>query len=135
MPVSLDASNYLVCAGLALPHFLYAFIWFFPKRWMAMFKKRSVEAFETAAWALKGAITKPLPLLCCLLLQPLLDPCNCDAAGVQFLSVAFWWLLRKPSGVDVTAVPPLAWLVGLPLFGFGQVGSWDGRPTLLSASC
>jgi hypothetical protein len=50
-------SNILVCVGLALPHFLYAAIWFFPQLWMAVFRKRSVEAFETLAWALKGAIT------------------------------------------------------------------------------
>jgi hypothetical protein len=56
MPLSLAESNYLVCGALALPHFLYAFIWFFPQRWMALFKKRSVEAFETVAWFLKGAI-------------------------------------------------------------------------------
>ena len=47
--------NYIVCAALAAPHLLYAFIWFLPHRWMAIFKKRSVEAFETVAWLLKGA--------------------------------------------------------------------------------
>ena len=54
----LDASNYLVCAGLAAPHFLYAYIWFFPQQWMAAFMKRSVEAFETMAWLLKGAVIR-----------------------------------------------------------------------------
>ncbi|EFN59374.1 hypothetical protein CHLNCDRAFT_137846 [Chlorella variabilis] len=93
MPLSQADSNTLVCLGLALPHFLYAYIWFFPQQWMAAFKKRSVEVFETLAWALKG---------------------------VQFLSVAYWWLLRKPAGVDVTAVPPLAWPLGIALFAFGQ---------------
>ncbi|KAI3433647.1 hypothetical protein D9Q98_003456 [Chlorella vulgaris] len=86
-------SNILVCVGLALPHFLYAAIWFFPQLWMAVFKKRSVEAFETLAWALKG---------------------------VQFLSVAYWWLLRKPDGVDLAAIPLTAWAAGVPLFAFGQ---------------
>ena len=65
MPLSQADSNTLVCLGLALPHFLYAYIWFFPQQWMAAFKKRSVEVFETLAWALKGAITRhphgPMP--------------------------------------------------------------------------
>ena len=42
-------------------------------------------------------------------------------AGVQFLSVAYWYLLRKPAGVDLAAVTPLGWLAGLALVGFGQV--------------
>lgn len=53
--LSLDESNWLVCAALAAPHALYAFIWFFPRTWQAAFKKRSVEAFETVAWLLKSA--------------------------------------------------------------------------------
>lgn len=52
--LSLDESNWLVCAALAAPHALYAFIWFFPRTWQAVFKKRSVEAFETVAWLLKS---------------------------------------------------------------------------------
>lgn len=55
MALSEMDSNYLVCACLAAPHILYAYIWFFPQQWMAAFKKRSVEAFETLAWVLKGA--------------------------------------------------------------------------------
>lgn len=42
-------------------------------------------------------------------------------AGVQFLSVAYWWLLRKPDGVDLAAIPLTAWAAGVPLFAFGQV--------------
>lgn len=51
---SVEASNWGVVACLALPHLLYAFIWFFPQRWMAAFKKSSVVIFENVAWALKG---------------------------------------------------------------------------------
>ena len=57
--LSLPASNWLVCGCLAAPHFLYAYIWFFPKQWQAVFKKRSVEAFETLAWLLKSARWRP----------------------------------------------------------------------------
>jgi hypothetical protein len=42
-------------------------------------------------------------------------------AGVQFLAVAYWWLLRKPDGVDLAAIPLAAWAAGVPLFAFGQV--------------
>lgn len=130
MPLSLAESNYLVCVALALPHFLYAFIWFFPQRWMALFKKRSVEAFETVAWFLKGAeqlainhmADIPVP---CSPAALLIDDGDHPIwhAGVQFLSVAYWWLLRKPDGVALSAIPPLGWAVGLPVAAFGQVGS------------
>lgn len=57
-PAAMDAqaaSNWGVVAALAAPHALYAYIWFFSHQWRGAFKKRSVEAFETTAWALKGA--------------------------------------------------------------------------------
>lgn len=45
-----------VVAAIALPHFLYAGIWFFPDAWQRLCgKKHAVQHFETAAWALKGA--------------------------------------------------------------------------------
>jgi hypothetical protein len=47
-------SEWGVVASLASPHMLYAFIWFFSGVWMRMFKKKSVEVFETIAWLLKG---------------------------------------------------------------------------------
>lgn len=50
----LEFSNYTVCAALAAPHLLYAYIWFFPRRWMALFGKNSCKTFETVAWLLKG---------------------------------------------------------------------------------
>lgn len=56
-PVDMDRlefSNYTVCAALAAPHLLYAYIWFFPRRWMALFGKNSCKTFETVAWLLKG---------------------------------------------------------------------------------
>ena len=124
-PTALDASNYTVCACLAAPHLLYAYIWFFPQHWRAAFKQRSVEAFETVAWLLKGVAS-------CLPAAPQCSsdrpwPCDhdttrIDCAGIQFLSVAYWYLLRRPSGVDVTEVPPLAWPLAAALVGFGQVG-------------
>lgn len=51
---ALEASNWTVAGCLAAPHLLYAYIWFFPRSWQAIFKKRSVEAFETVAWLLKS---------------------------------------------------------------------------------
>ena len=50
----LQASNLAVVGCLAAPHLLYAYIWFLPRQWQAIFKKRSVEAFETLAWLLKS---------------------------------------------------------------------------------
>jgi hypothetical protein len=47
-------SEWGVVASLASCHVLYAFIWFFPSTWMSLFKKKSVEVFETIAWLLKG---------------------------------------------------------------------------------
>lgn len=41
---------------IALPHFLYALIWFFPDAWRRLCGKHAVAHFETAAWVLKGAI-------------------------------------------------------------------------------
>ncbi|KAI7841557.1 hypothetical protein COHA_004728 [Chlorella ohadii] len=90
---ALEASNWTVAGCLAAPHLLYAYIWFFPRSWQAIFKKRSVEAFETVAWLLKI---------------------------IQALAVAYWWLLRKPTGLDLAAVPLAAWPIGLGLGLFGQ---------------
>lgn len=38
----------LVFTAIALPHFLYAYIWFKPDSWMRMFPKSPVDAFATA---------------------------------------------------------------------------------------
>lgn len=35
--------------------------------------------------------------------------------------MAYWWLLRKPTGLDLAAVPLAAWPIGLGLGLFGQV--------------
>jgi hypothetical protein len=43
----------LVFTAIALPHALYAFIWFLPHVWMRRFPKNPVDAFATA-----GAIGK-----------------------------------------------------------------------------
>lgn len=48
-----NASNWTVVGALAMPHVLYAFIWYMPQVWMKLFKKKSVEVFETCAWFLK----------------------------------------------------------------------------------
>lgn len=47
-------SNWGVVVALALPHLLYAFIWYFPHIWMRLFRKSSVRVFESMAWLLKG---------------------------------------------------------------------------------
>ena len=48
------ALSWLVALAIAVPHVLYAYIWFFPDKWRAAFKSRSVDVFHAAAWALKG---------------------------------------------------------------------------------
>jgi hypothetical protein len=53
--------SWLVALAVAAPHFLYAYIWFFPHKWQAAFKGRSVDTFHHAAWALKGVVTGPVP--------------------------------------------------------------------------
>lgn len=45
-----------VVTAIALPHFLYALIWFFPDAWRRLCGKHPVAHFQTAAWMLKGAI-------------------------------------------------------------------------------
>jgi hypothetical protein len=52
-PSILRPSALLVTFGIALPHFLYAFIWFRPEQWQKLFPKNAVDAFATA-----GAIGK-----------------------------------------------------------------------------
>ena len=55
--------SWLVALAIATPHFLYAYIWFFPQKWLEAFKGRSVDVFHHAAWALKGArlrVTRPV---------------------------------------------------------------------------
>ena len=41
-------------------------------------------------------------------------------AGMQFSSPLNWYVLNRPAGVDVLAIPPLAWLAALLLVGCGQ---------------
>ncbi|KAI8110979.1 hypothetical protein M9434_004553 [Picochlorum sp. BPE23] len=89
-----DVSNWGVVGALALPHLLYAFIWYFPDMWMRMFRKSSVRVFESMAWLLKV---------------------------IQFSSVIAWMYIRMPSGVDVFAIPPLHAVIGVGLVAFGQV--------------
>lgn len=47
-PSVLRPSALLVSFCIALPHFLYAFIWFRPEQWRKMFPRNPVDAFATA---------------------------------------------------------------------------------------
>lgn len=53
-PSVLRPSPLLVMLAIALPHFLYAFIWFKPQAWKRMFPNNAVDAFATAGIAGKG---------------------------------------------------------------------------------
>lgn len=53
-PNLLRPSALAVCFAIALPHFLYAFIWFRPEQWMKFFPKSPVDAFATAGLIGKG---------------------------------------------------------------------------------
>jgi hypothetical protein len=39
---------FVVFVAIALPHFLYAYIWFKPESWTRLFPKNPVDAFATA---------------------------------------------------------------------------------------
>lgn len=47
-PALLRPSAWATMFVIAIPHFLYAFIWFKPKAWMRLFAKNPVDAFATA---------------------------------------------------------------------------------------
>ena len=68
--LQLASSDWILVVALALPHLLYAFIWFFPHLWMRAFKKSSVETFELLAWTLKGKPSSKLPFITDLSSQP-----------------------------------------------------------------
>lgn len=51
---SLAPNPFAVFGAIALPHFLYAYIWFNPEKWMKMFPKSPVDAFATAGAIGKG---------------------------------------------------------------------------------
>lgn len=57
LPLTQDQSNWAVVIALALPHLLYAFIWFFPQQWLQTFKSKAVDVFASVAVALKGTFT------------------------------------------------------------------------------
>jgi hypothetical protein len=54
-------SPLLLCAAVSAPHFLYAFIWFYPDVWQRLFPKNAVQAFATA-----GALGKRECVLWCV---------------------------------------------------------------------
>nr|BBC28425.1 phospholipid-N-methyltransferase [Chlamydomonas asymmetrica] len=80
---------------LALPHFLYAFIWFNPKAWTSMFGKRSVGAF-----AVCGALGKV----------------------IQFGAVVLWLWSARASGLcfDLKQISLPQFLGAVLLGAFGQ---------------
>ncbi len=47
--------DWLLFAILASPHALYAFVWLFPDRWRAVFRRSPVNSFAAVASALKGS--------------------------------------------------------------------------------
>mmetsp|Transcript_37328 Transcript_37328/g.94140 ORF Transcript_37328/g.94140 Transcript_37328/m.94140 type:complete len:193 (-) Transcript_37328:500-1078(-) len=85
----------VLVAALAAPHFLYAFIWFYPNVWRKFAGKDSVDAF-----ALAGLIGKL----------------------VQFQAVALWVWCVRPTGLclDLSSVTLTHWLLFLALVAVGQ---------------
>eukprot|EP00882_Tetradesmus_deserticola_P011688 GHRQ01012366.1.p1 GENE.GHRQ01012366.1~~GHRQ01012366.1.p1 ORF type:complete len:196 (+),score=42.00 GHRQ01012366.1:208-795(+) len=94
-PSILRPSAMLVSFIIALPHFLYAFIWFRPELWRNVFPKNPVDAFATA-----GLIGKVL----------------------QFAAVLLWFASLRPSGLclDLSAISLPQWLAFLLLLCYGQ---------------
>nr|BBC28424.1 phospholipid-N-methyltransferase [Chlamydomonas applanata] len=87
--------DWVLVAALASPHFLYAFIWFFPKTWQRAFGKGAVDAF-----AFSGVVGKL----------------------VQFQAVALWFWISQPNGLclDLSAITLTQWLGFLLLGAVGQ---------------
>lgn len=94
-PEVLRPNNWATMFVIALPHFLYAFIWFQPKVWMKLFPKNPVDAFATA-----GLVGKIL----------------------QFGTVLLWFSSIRSTGVclDASAISLLQFLACLVLVGYGQ---------------
>lgn len=94
-PSVLRPSALLVSFCIALPHFLYAFIWFRPEQWRKMFPKNPVDAFATA-----GLIGKLL----------------------QFSVILLWFASLRRSGLclDLAAISLPQWLAFLLLACYGQ---------------
>lgn len=57
--------DWLLFVALAAPHALYAYIWFFPGHWRAMFRRSPVSVFATVASLLKGS-TSCCEQACCV---------------------------------------------------------------------
>uniref|UniRef100_A0A1D2ABM8 phosphatidyl-N-methylethanolamine N-methyltransferase n=1 Tax=Auxenochlorella protothecoides TaxID=3075 RepID=A0A1D2ABM8_AUXPR len=85
--------DWYVITTLALPHLLYAYIWFNSSTWLKTFGKKSVQRFETAAWLLKV---------------------------LQFSSVIYWYSVKKPEGVILGSISPFAAGISLVLLAAGQ---------------
>eukprot|EP00878_Enallax_costatus_P008331 GHUV01008709.1.p2 GENE.GHUV01008709.1~~GHUV01008709.1.p2 ORF type:complete len:196 (+),score=8.20 GHUV01008709.1:519-1106(+) len=94
-PTLLRPSSWVTMPMIALPHFLYAFIWFKPKAWMRMFPKNPVDAFATA-----GLVGKVL----------------------QFTTVLLWFSSLHSSGLclDKSQITLVQFLAFLLLVGYGQ---------------
>lgn len=124
--------DWYVITTLALPHLLYAYIWFNSSTWLKTFGKKSVQRFETAAWLLKG--TSPggeasggrlcwnpsleSGLTCS---QPRTPHLTLELAVLQFSSVIYWYSVKKPEGVILGSISPFAAGISLVLLAAGQV--------------
>ena len=49
--------DWVLVAAISAPHFLYAFLWFFPKAWQSVFGRQATEAFAMAGAIGKGMST------------------------------------------------------------------------------
>lgn len=70
------SEDWTTVAILAIPHFLYAFIWYFPHLWMKAFGKHSIQCFESIAWILKGMSPRQYGRVVVALDQFPLDTCT-----------------------------------------------------------
>lgn len=52
--VPVVVANVQACAFIALPHFIYAFIWFYPRVWRHWFGKKAADAFAMVGLVTKG---------------------------------------------------------------------------------
>lgn len=87
---------------------------------MRWFRKGAVEVFESMAWMLKGKafiITTATDLKLPSSVAYFLPSCP---TALQFSSIAFWYVLRKPEGIDPSAISLLHFLVGGALVAAGQ---------------
>ena len=56
--------DWVLVTMLSLPHVLYAAVWLRPNAWKRLFRRRPVQAFQSAALLGKGTLASK-PRLCC----------------------------------------------------------------------